>query len=148
MRALLERNNLCKNDTQHFVSTTVQNCKDFMAFSTPLPSNKVSISPLSGYFNQVVVVDHFYLDSVHQVNFRYTNYRYSGFHISHTATISAATIGSYSCWLNRFWPLQCLHGDKAFSAPEFKIVYLNLKFNFTWHYQADIQKIHSSENMV
>lgn len=103
MRTVVERNGLWNNALQQYVTVTVKNCSTCIALPTPPPSRKVSLSTLSCNFNEVVEVDHFYLDHyVRLIHFMDTVSRYSGYHICTTENISDAIVGLQTCWLNQF----------------------------------------------
>ncbi len=120
MRTLLERNGFWNNAVQHYLTNAVSNCKDCIASSTPPPSRRVSLATLSREFNQVVAVDHFYLDSIRLIHFMDTVSRFSACYICESASMKEAIFAFHACWLNQFWTPESLHGDQAFLAKEFQ----------------------------
>lgn len=146
MRLLLQRNGIWNNAIQHYLSTTVSKCKDCIASSVPPPARKVSLATLSRRFNEVVAVDHFYLDSIRVLHFMDTVSRYSACYICKTANMEEAILGMQTCWLNQFWPPEQIHGDQAFNTRSFRNFSSHLKFHFAQFHRDDTQKIHSSQN--
>lgn len=59
MRLLLERNNLWSDMIADYVGRLVEPCVACHSTAPPQPSRKVSISPLSRNFNEVLCIDHF-----------------------------------------------------------------------------------------
>lgn len=64
MRTLLSRNGLWNEHVQHYIASTIAQCRDCKASSTPPPNRRVSISSLDKAFNDIVCIDHFYLEDV------------------------------------------------------------------------------------
>lgn len=62
MRTLLQRNKLWNNDVKKILTTTVENCQSCIATAPPPSHGKVSITNINRNFNDVVCVDHFWLE--------------------------------------------------------------------------------------
>lgn len=108
------------NAGQHYLSTTISTFKKNIASATPFPFRKISLSTVQRNFNDVVAVDHFYLDSIRLLRFLDTVYRSAACHICSTAKMNEAIVGFQSYWLNKFWPPPQMHGDQEFNTLKFR----------------------------
>lgn len=64
MRTLLQRNNYWSEAAQRYLADVVQRCEHCIASSTPLPSRKVALGSLDRSMNDLVLIDHFFLEDV------------------------------------------------------------------------------------
>lgn len=64
MRTLHQRNKLWNDQTQSYLSNVMSNCSDCKASSTPPPNRRVLLSSLNREFNDVVCMDHMFLDKI------------------------------------------------------------------------------------
>ena len=120
LQLLLERNELRNGSVASYVHQLIESCSACHSSAPPQPNRKVSISSLSRAFNEIVCVDHFYLDAIRLMHCMDLGSRLSTVHVVHTATISEAVIGFEACWVPHFGYPESIHGDKAFDASNFK----------------------------
>lgn len=120
MRLLLERNNLWSDRVVDYVHKLIENCVSCRSTAPPQPNRKVSISSLSNNFNEVVCVDHFYLDGVQLLHCMDTATRCSAAFVVSSTALDDAVFGFENCWVNQFWLPESIHGDKAFAVGKFK----------------------------
>lgn len=74
---LLQRNNLCNDQVQQYLSRMIAKCVGFKAAYLPPPNRKVSIVRMNNRFNDLVCVDHFFLDRIRIFHCMDTFPRYS-----------------------------------------------------------------------
>lgn len=119
VRTLLQRNKLWNNDVQRYVASTVEKCPNCIAAAPPATTRKVSISGINRCFNDVVFVDHFWLDDIclfHAMD------SFSRFSIAQPVTstaISEVIVAFENLWISHFWPPSQVQGDLAFRFPKF-----------------------------
>lgn len=61
---LFERNNLWEDDVKRYVLNIIENCNACRSSALPKPNRKVSISALAKEFNEIVCIDHLFLEAV------------------------------------------------------------------------------------
>lgn len=66
------------------------------------PNGKVSISTMSKHFNQVVCVDHFYLDDVRLMRSMDLISRFSTSQVVESANRADAVAAFEACWVSHF----------------------------------------------
>lgn len=121
MKTLLKRNEIWNNAVQNYSATTISRFKDCISSSTPPPSQKVSLSRLNRNCNEVIAVDHFYLDTMRLIPFLDTVSRWYACDTCTTANVTEAIFGFQSCGPKNFWHPQEIHGDQPFNTKDFKI---------------------------
>ena len=80
---IIERNNLWNDTVASYLRELVNGCTACRSTSVSHPSRKVSISSLSKNFNEVLCIDHLYLDESLVMHFMDLVSRYSSAHVSH-----------------------------------------------------------------
>ncbi len=118
---LLERNNLWNETVASYVAQTIQNCSSCKSSALPQPNRKVSISTLSKQFNEIVCIDHFFLDEICLVHCMDLVSRFSAVQAVESTNLADAVVAFEACWVSQFWYPESLHGDKAFQIGEFKL---------------------------
>lgn len=88
----------------------------------PQPSQKVSISSLSTAFNDILCVDHFYLDDENRL-FHCINHatRHLTVKVLKSTNLDDSVTAFKASWLSQFWDPVALQGDKEFSIGEVKL---------------------------
>jgi len=117
---LLARNGLWNDAVASYVAQCVDQCTACRSTAPPQPNRKVSISSLSKSFNDIVCIDHFYLDQIRLMHCMDLVSRYSAVHIVSTVTMGEAVQAFEACWVSQFWYPESVHGDKAFQVGDFK----------------------------
>lgn len=120
MRLLLKRNNMCSDVVFDYVGNIIESCNACRSTALPQPSRKVSISSLSRNFNDVVCLDHFYLESLCILNCMDMATRYYSASVL-LSTLLENVIGDFeSSWLSQFWLPNDIQADSAFAGKIFK----------------------------
>lgn len=117
---LLKRNDLWNEAVASYVQKLVEGCTACPFTAPPQPSRKVSISSMSTQFNQVVCVDHFYLDEIRLMHCMDLVSRFSAIQVVDSETLADAVAAFEACWMSHFWYPESIHGDKAFAVGDFK----------------------------
>lgn len=120
IRVFLQRNKMWNNAVEKYVSDLVSRCTACRSTAPPQPSRKVSISNLSKGLNEVVCIDHLYLESVRMFHAMDLVTRYSAAFVVGDATMEKAIHAFESCWINQFWIPDEIKADKAFINKEFE----------------------------
>lgn len=63
-QTLLEKNNMCSPDAAKYLSSQVAGYRSYQAASKQKPSRKVFLASLSRIFNDLICLDHFFLDEI------------------------------------------------------------------------------------
>lgn len=115
---LLERNDLCNEAAAAYVAQSIENCTACRTTVAPQPSKKVSISSLNKHFNEIVCIDHFYLDEMRLMHCMALASRYS------LAVGYASTKDAFHAFegtrASQFWYPDAVQIDKAFQVSCFK----------------------------
>lgn len=115
MRTLHQRMNMRLDDAQTYLSRVVPRCNLFVTASVPHPLRKVVLLVLNRSFNDVVMVNHFYIDQVRIFHAMKSYSRFSAARTAPDATLNAAPLSFESVWDSLFCPLETVHSDQAFS---------------------------------
>lgn len=120
MRLLLERNNMWSDVVSDYVGNIIESCTACRSTAPPQPSRKVSISSLSRNFNDVVCLDHFFLESLCILHCMDMATRYSSASIVSSTSLENVIMGFESSWLSQFWLPDAIQADSAFAGSIFK----------------------------
>ena len=119
-KLLLERNGLWNDAVASYLKELVNGCTACRSTSVPHPSRKVSISSLSKNFNEVLCIDHLYLDESLVMHCMDLVSRYSSAHVVTSTNLKEAIIAFEASWVSQFWYPDSIRADKAFQVGEFK----------------------------
>lgn len=119
-KLLLERNHLWNDSVASYIARTMEECTGCRCTAPALPSRKVSISSLSKNFNEIVCVDHLYLEEVLMAHYMDLVSRYSAAYIVSSTQLNEAVLGFEAAWVGQFWYPDSIQVDKAFQVGEFK----------------------------
>lgn len=97
----------------------LETCYHCKATSAPVQSRKVSISSINRLFNDVVCIDHFFLDQVCVFHVMDSVSRYSACHISDSTSIDVSILSFEASWMSQFWPPTDIQGDNSFNKTRF-----------------------------
>lgn len=120
MRTLLQNNDMSSNDAQRYLSRVIERRNLCVAASVPPPSRKVALGVLNRIFNDMFIVDHFYLDQVrifHKMDFYSI---FSAAYIGHYGTLNATSLAFEAAWDAWVRPPKAFEGDQAFVGDEFQ----------------------------
>ena len=120
IRILLERNDMWNAAVEEYVSQLLQRCRSCRATAPPQPSRKVSISSLSKSLNEVVCVDHFYLENFRLFHAMDLTTRFSAAYVVSTASMDDSVMAFEACWLSQFWIPESVRADKSFLCGSFE----------------------------
>ena len=120
IRTLLQRNQLWNEDVQKYLSSIVERCPNCIASSSPPSNRKVSISGINRQFNDVVCVDHFWLDGQCMFHIMDSFSRFSVAQPVESTALVDTTIIFESMWISQFWPPGSVQGDLAFQHDQFQ----------------------------
>ena len=119
IQILLDRNGLWNADVRKYLSTVLYTCSSCTVVQEPKGRRPVSLSSMSRDFNQLVCVDHLFVDS-HKVFYCMDSVtRYSAGCVV-TDTTMQASISTFDLhWITPFWIPQTVLFDQAFNNTEF-----------------------------
>lgn len=80
----------------------------------------MSLTTLDRQFNEVVCVDHFFLDDLVMFHIMDSATRYSCASVVSNTNLNDAISSFEMLWLGHFWPSQFIHGDGSFQQPQFR----------------------------
>lgn len=105
---------------QQRLVSTVAECRDCKASSTPPPNHHVAISSTDISFNDVVCLDHFPFENLTIFHVMDVTTRFSAFHVVSWTSIDATVYAFELTWILPFWPLAAVQADGAFQTKSFK----------------------------
>jgi len=120
IKLLLERNSLWSSDAEKYLVGILNECSACDTTAMPKPARKVSLSSMSRSFNDVVCIDHLFLDEYKVFHAMCSSTRYSvGSHVPDTnMENSIACLEAH--WISQFWPPNEILYDPAFENSLFK----------------------------
>lgn len=130
MKTLLQRNHIWDDDIQSQLSTVVEKCTPCIASSLPQSARKLSIFRINRQFNDLVLVDHFWLEEICLVLFMDAYSRYSTAQPVQTKCLSEVFVAFENLWIGQFWPPCAIKGDLAFKYDEFFSLLNHCKTDF------------------
>lgn len=95
----------------------IEKCIDCQAADIPPPNRKMYIGCMNNRFNDVVCVDHFYLERILIFHYMVNFSRYSTRFLASGASLEAAKFGMEATWMSEFWPTRAVQGDISFQHP-------------------------------
>lgn len=105
-RLLLERNELWNEAVPTYVAHSIENCTACKSTAAPQLSRKVSTSSLSKQFNEIVCIDHFYLDERRLMHRMDLVSRYSTvLAVDYLSTMDEVHAFE-ATWVSQFWNLR------------------------------------------
>lgn len=119
VKLLLQRNNLLSPDVEKYLTFVMSRCSGCRSTAKPQGSRKVSLSSLNRDFNEVVCVDHVFLDNIRLFDVMDAKIRYSAGTICDDLSVQSSILSFVSCWLNPFWSPITVRGDTAFNNEQF-----------------------------
>lgn len=119
-RILLERNGIWNESIQDYVKNIIDSCRYCKHSAPPEPPRKVSISSLSKQINDVLCIDHFYLDDMCLIHFMDLTTRFSMDLIVQSTATSEVIMALETTWIPSFSYPDRIRGDSAFTRNEFK----------------------------
>lgn len=120
LKMLLERNRLWNEAIASYVRNLIEGCSACRATYFLQPNRKVSISSLSNNFNEVVCIDHLFLEDNCLLHCMDLVKRYSAALFVETTVLKEAIIGFEAFWISQFWYLDAIRADLAFHKGESK----------------------------
>ena len=120
IRTLLERNGLWSDGCDKYLASVLESCSACRAVQMPVGMRTVSLSALSANFNQLVNIDHFFLNDITVCHVMDATSRYSVGQIVDSTSIPLAIETLESRWITEFWPPHALQYDRAFATSEFE----------------------------
>ena len=120
IKLLLDRNKIWTDDCAKYLSHIMEQCVNCKVVQLPSGSRKVSLRSMSRSFNDVLCVDHLFIEQHDIIHFMDAQTRYSSGLLVPTTNMRDAIYGMETKWFSEFWPPQSIQGDKAFQAEEFK----------------------------
>jgi len=119
IKLLLERNELWSIDVEKYLTGVLEKCSACKTTALPKPARKVSLSSMSRSFNDVVCIDHLFLDDHKVFHAMCSSTRYSvGAEVPDT-TIDKSIACLEAHWISQFWPPNEILYDPAFETQMF-----------------------------
>lgn len=119
MRTLLMRNKFWSESAQQYLAEIIERCEHCVASSTPPPSRKVALGSLNRSLNDLVLVNHFFLDDVKLFHAMDSHTRYSAAVVVPDTSLENAADAFETGWISQFWPPSQVQGDQAFKGKYF-----------------------------
>ena len=119
IRILLERNGLWRDDCYKYLSHVLESCLSCHETKLPQKAGTVSLNNISREFNQLVFVDHFFLDDLDVFYAMDAKTCYSCGAVVGSVSMKNAVTAMESNWMNHFWAPDCVQADPAFGNSEF-----------------------------
>lgn len=114
IKILLERNELWNAHVDKYLQRTLEECTACRTTARPKTDWKVSLSPMSRSFNEVVCVDHMFLDQHCVMHIMDTASRYSVGAVVQDTSMREAILVFDAHWLTPFWTPLTVAYDRAF----------------------------------
>lgn len=119
VKLLLERNKLLTPDVEKYLREIMNRCTACRSTAIPRTSRKVSLSSLNRNFNEVVCVDHIFLDDLCIFHIMDSKTRYSAGLVCADTSLKNAIYSFTTTWLSPFWSPINVKDDQAFIDTEF-----------------------------
>lgn len=113
MPTLLERWGYYSEDTAKHLSDQISRCGSCLGTAKPQPCRKVSLTSLNRLFNDLVSVDHLFLEGSRVFHVMDAQARYSAGIVCPDVTLAAAILSFETVWLSPFSTPAAVHGDQA-----------------------------------
>lgn len=120
IKILLQRNNLWSYEAQKYLATELERCSRCATTSEPAKTRKVSLSTLNRELNEMVCVDHLFLEGTRVFHIMDSYSRYSAGDVVDTTAMHHAVSIFESMWITPFWTPSTVLFDQAFDNDEFK----------------------------
>lgn len=140
LRTLLQWNRLLKHDVQNNLSITVEQCTGCTAGAPPALKRYVYIASIGRQFNEIVCVDHYWLDEVCPFHEMHHFFRYSAVQPVVTTSLVEAVVPFANFWLPQFWQPHTVRGDLAFRFDKSKLLLTQYNIHFSGTSSSTIQK--------
>lgn len=114
MRTLIQRTNLWNGQTENYLLNVVSKCPDCNASSTPPPNRRVSLASLNREFNDVVCMNHMFLDKVTLFDMMNVATRFPVGAVVGSTSMENVIYHKENLWFSQFWPSNFIHADGAF----------------------------------
>ena len=124
IKTLLDRNGIWNADTEKYLSHKIETCHSCRHTSNPTRARKVSISTMCRQFNQLVCIDHLFLDDVCVFHAMDSASRYSVGCVVPNTSMEQAVTAFDAHWVSQFWPPEKVLCDPGFKGAHFSD-YLN-----------------------
>lgn len=112
-KSLLSRDVVQDQRVERFLTALFDMCQSCRSIALPKASRKVSLSSISREFNEVVCVDHFYLNDLYLFPAIDSVTTYSAFLFVSDTSLDHAVFAIEACWLSQYWPPTAVLGDDA-----------------------------------
>ena len=119
IKLLLQRNGLWTDSCTEYLAQKLDSCEHCHAVRQPQKPRTVSLNNLSREFNEVVLVDHMFLDDLIVLHVMDAKTRYSTGAVVNSTSMADAIVAFDACWLSPFWAPLSLQADTAFQGNEF-----------------------------
>ena len=114
IRLLLQRNDIWNDHIEDYVHRLIEGCHKCQSTAPPQPPRKVSISSLSKGLNNLVCVDHFFLNGITIFHAMDTVTRFSAAQVVSSTSLEEAVLAFETCWVAQFGYPDAIQGDDAF----------------------------------
>lgn len=119
IKILLERNDMWDESVSQYVKETLEKCEVCRTTALPKSSTNVSISSMSKGVNEVVCIDHMYLENLCVFHYMDSKSRFSVGAVVDSTSMIDAVESFESTWMNQFWIPTVLVFDPAFKTELF-----------------------------
>lgn len=115
IKLLLQRNKIWDENCVGFLSYLLESCPHCAVVSQPSRNRTVSLRSMSSNFNDVVCVDHFFLNNMDVFHAMDYHTRYSAGTIVESPNMEYAIQFLEAGWISPFWTPAAIRGDQAFN---------------------------------
>jgi len=119
IKILLERNSIWDESVEKYLVQIMESCISCRTTALPKPSRKVSLSSMSRQFNDVVCVDHFFLDNLCIFHAMDAITRYSAGSCVPDTSMVHSILSFETLWISQFWIPSAILFDRAFKNTQF-----------------------------
>lgn len=115
IRVLLERNKLWNEQVEKYLQSVLERCTACLTTAKPKSSRKVSLSAMTRSFNDLVCVDHLFLDQYCVMHAMDAASRYSVGAVVEDTSMWRAILLFDAHWVTPFWTPQVVAFDRGFN---------------------------------
>eukprot|EP00178_Gracilaria_changii_P015990 TRINITY_DN4502_c0_g1_i1.p1 TRINITY_DN4502_c0_g1~~TRINITY_DN4502_c0_g1_i1.p1 ORF type:complete len:217 (+),score=18.60 TRINITY_DN4502_c0_g1_i1:155-805(+) len=115
IKILLQRNGLWNEGVNKYLALVLENCTHCSTTSLPKSARKVSLSSISRSFNDVVCIDHLFLDDICVFHVMDTSSRYSAGCPVEGTSMENTVFAFEALWVSPFWNPKAVVFDQAFN---------------------------------
>lgn len=131
VQVLLQRNDLWWETIGVYFAQVQDWCSNCRTTELTTPSRKDSLAEMSRSINELVCVDHMFLESFFLFHEMYVPTRFSSTELVDKTSMSQSVIAFEACWISQFWSPIYVQGKQAFNTDMLKDILSKYKVQFS-----------------